>query len=525
MNLDFQQGVVIYPIDGGLQSFLSYSSGFVSLTTTNGHTDVTLAYGSENYLLSEPSTINNAWGPLPPSTDCWLYWDINLHTGVRTFGFTTLPPIYSSGTPASPAENQHWFNTSSRKMYVYTSGNFRETLRVFAAKVNNSTFTPLGTGFPSRPFAGTQAGLNSLNQPAGRIIVDSAGGPVRRSDGKFFTSEDTFFTNGSPVNVIRLEANVLTAVAYEPIAKFQVVKFSDFGQISLANYDDIGNTTLAMALEDLDGQEVGTVCIQGHITNPSWNWQTVGANLWVSQGGELTDVDPHVANSFVYPNGHVPVARVITRQGVIFDQGLGGKGDRGETGLAGGVQFANTTTYGVARLSVGPAAVDAPIAVGDNDPRLSNKVLKAGDTMTGPLILHGTPTSTLEAATKQYVDTNISSITTDINVFSASQSIAPHTLLDQATIVVDAALSNNFRLQLSGNRQMGVPTNLADGMVINFYIKQDGVGGRTLTFPAIYDFGIAGHPILSPTPSGKDLVSCYYDAQDNVLLCNFRGGV
>ena len=41
----------------------------------------------------------------------------------------------------------------------------------------------------------------------------------------------------------------------------------------------------------------------------------------------------------------------------------------------------------------------------------SNNVLKAGDTMTGPLILSRSPVSSMEAATKQYVDTSRMQIT------------------------------------------------------------------------------------------------------------------
>lgn len=439
MNIDFQQGVVIYPIDSGLQSFLSYSGGFVTLTTTNGRTDVAFAYGSENYLLSESSNVTNAWGPLPSSTDCWLYWDINLQSGVRTFGFTTLAPIYSAATPSSPVEGQCWFNTGLRKMYVYTSGNFREALRVFAAKVNNSTFTPLGSGNALKPFAGSQAGLNTPNTPTGRIVVGDTGLPIRRSDGKFFTSEDNFFVNGSPVNVIRLEANILTATAYEPIAKFQVVKFSAFGLISLAGYDDTGNATIAMAMEDLDGQEVGTVCVQGHVTNPSWNWSTVGAKLWISEAGVLTEFDPHVTNALIYPQSQVAVGRVVTPTSILFDQGLGGKGDRGEKGLSGGVQYADAVTYGVTRLSLNPAAFETPIAVGDNDPRLSNKVLKAGDTMTGPLVFTGgssqvtlpnLPTIGAHAANKTYVDSAVSGIDLSSRVAKAGDTMSGYLTLN-----------------------------------------------------------------------------------------------
>lgn len=319
MILDFQQGIVSYPIDTGLQSFLSYAGGYVTLRALNGRTDIAFAHGLENYLLSESTTVPNAWGPLPTTTDCWLYWDIDLRTAIRSFGFTTLAPLYTSTRPSSGVDGQHWFDTSARKMYVFQSGNFREVVRVFAAKVNNANFTPLGSGGP-RPYAGSQAGLNTLGKPTGRIIVDDAGKPIRRSDGRFFTSESDFFVNGSPVNSIKLEANILTATADEPLAKFQVVKFVDFDHVMLASYDDTGTTAIAMLMEDLDSGETGAICLQGLITNPAWNWTTPGSRVWVSTSGQLTEIDPHVANSLAYPEPRNPIGRVISRTSLFFDQ-------------------------------------------------------------------------------------------------------------------------------------------------------------------------------------------------------------
>ena len=405
MILNFQQGIITYPTVGGLQGFLAKTGNYVSITTTFGRIDVTVAHGTENYLHTEPSSVPNAWGPLPANTDCWLYWDFDAQSAVRTFGYTQIAPIYSSTQPTSPVNDLHWFNTATRRMYVYSSGVFQHKIRVFAAKVNNSTFTPLGSNNTLKPFAGTQAGLTTVGSIAGRIIVDDAGNPLRRSDGRFFTTESDFFVNGSPANTIKLEANVLTGVAVEPMAKHHVVRFIDFGQIALAGYNDIQTTTIAMLMEDLTTGNVGTICMQGVITNPDWDWTVVGAPLWVSEGGVLTETDPHVANALVYPTSKPAVARVVTPTSIIFDQGLGGKGDRGEKGVAGGVALASTTSFGVVRMSTAPADADNPIAVSDNDTRLSNKVLKAGDTMTGPLVLNADPTLALHAATKQYVDT------------------------------------------------------------------------------------------------------------------------
>ncbi len=68
----------------------------------------------------------------------------------------------------------------------------------------------------------------------------------------------------------------------------------------------------------------------------------------------------------------------------------------------------------VAMQTVSRSYVDTAIAaaVAGHPLDQSNPyVLKAGDTMTGPLVLPGDPTSPLQAAEKQYVDTSISGLT------------------------------------------------------------------------------------------------------------------
>ena len=403
MRINFRQGIISYPVSGSAQAFLVKTGNYVTLQASSRPVEVAFAHKDTDYLLTESADMPNAWGPLPANTDCWLYWDIDRLTGVRTFGYTTVEPDYDDQIIAG-TDGMHWFNSTDNVMNAYFAGAYHEVVRVFAAKVNNSTFSGLGVGFPSRPFAGSQVGDYTPNVTVGHIIADSTGSPIRRNNGTFFTTESDFFVNGSPINPIRLEATIVNGAAQEMMAKFQVVKFSDFGELHLAGYNDIQTTTIAMLMEDLSWFDVGNVCIQGLITNPDWDWTVVGAPLWVSEGGVLTETDPHVANALVYPTSKPAVARVVTPTSIIFDQGLGGKGDRGEKGVAGGVALASTTSFGVVRMSTAPADADNPIAVSDNDTRLSNKVLKAGDTMTGPLVLNADPVVALGAATKQYVD-------------------------------------------------------------------------------------------------------------------------
>lgn len=104
------------------------------------------------------------------------------------------------------------------------------------------------------------------------------------------------------------------------------------------------------------------------------------------------------------------------------------------------------------------------------------------------------------------------------NIFTKNQSVSPVALTDWATIAVDASLSNNFKLTLGGNRTLANPTNLTEGMVLNFALTQDGTGGRTLAYGNLYKFAGGIVPALSSVAGAKDFMSCYYDGA--VLLCN-----
>lgn len=419
MRIDFRQGIISYPTAGNLQTFLVVSGNSVSLRAAVTPVQIAFAHGDADYLFTESEDVNNAWSRLPPTTKCWLYWDINTLTGQRTFGYTDRQPIVAATPPSSAAVGQMVFDLSTNTMYQYVAPTVRKpVIRVFACAIQGTTILPLGSGFPQKPFAGTQVGLNVPGAP-GQIITDQSGTPIRLGGGVFMTTEDDLFVKGSAVNPVRIDATVVTAAAAETVARYQVVKFSNFGEVQLASYDDIEETAIAMAMEDILTQQTGTVCLQGKITNPAWNWTTVGAKLWVSEAGLLTETDPHVANAFVFPVGKAPVGRVISRDTIIFDQGLGGKGERGAPGASSGIEKATEVVYGIVRLSVPTEVAGDPVVVGSNDPRLSDKVLRSGDTMTGPLILSGSPTTDLQAATKQYVDSRSLNDLTDVNSVGA----------------------------------------------------------------------------------------------------------
>jgi hypothetical protein len=93
-------------------------------------------------------------------------------------------------------------------------------------------------------------------------------------------------------------------------------------------------------------------------------------------------------------------------------------------------------------------------------------------------------------------------------------------LVDAATIIVNAAAYNDFRVTLGGNRIMGAPANPANGQVITFLITQPASGGPyTLTWNAVYDFGATGAPTLSTTASDADALGFKYIAAKTAWCC------
>ncbi len=534
MRIDFRQGIIKYPFTNNQQTFLIKQGSYVTLSTDNGIIDYTTIHGDQDYLFTETSNVPNAWGPFDPNTDYWLYFDINLLTGVRTFGSTKLIPFIGNGLtigyqevvfnnitlttntnitttnfdfninidgtihtfiidgnncstfellisefntkldpyayvefntentslkfisktagehslitltydstvimslltgfdyinqpvigtdiPTTFIQDQHWFNTLTNKMNVYDGSKWNEVIRVFAAKLNNNTFTPLGSSYnilsydgqliPSNtntPFAGSQVHITATDVIAGRILFDGNGKPIKKSNGAFFTTEDEFFINGSPVNSIKLESNVLRAIAREYIPKYHVVKYSDFDNINLAHYNDIQKNVLAIMVEDTSIDQVGTMCVEGVFYNTQWNWSTVGIPLWIDDTGAFTETNLFITDLINHPYEKPPVAWVLSPTSILFDQNFGGRIIHQTN--TGNTIVATPTLSGISKLSVPAIDPSDPIVVGDNDPRLNPYIHPLTHTAN---IITTTPYgditgTTLDIQLQQIIDSN-----------------------------------------------------------------------------------------------------------------------
>jgi hypothetical protein len=106
---------------------------------------------------------------------------------------------------------------------------------------------------------------------------------------------------------------------------------------------------------------------------------------------------------------------------------------------------------------------------------------------------------------------------TTLGVWTANQAVTPVALTSGTNVAINAALSNNFKLTMAGACKLTNPTNLTEGMVLNFAIDQDATGGRTLTFDTLFKWPNGSAPTWVTTASAKNFFSAYYDG--SILRC------
>ncbi len=97
------------------------------------------------------------------------------------------------------------------------------------------------------------------------------------------------------------------------------------------------------------------------------------------------------------------------------------------------------------------------------------------------------------------------------NDWTAGQAIAEVQITYAATIAPDAAESNAFWVDLTGNVILDQPTNPKAGQVLTIMFKQDATGGRTLTM-GVTLYGSAGDDLaLTVAANAIDMLILYYD--------------
>lgn len=363
MILTFSQGIVSHQTDLlGTQQFLLQTGGNVTLNVSPDPTVLAFAHRDTHYLFTESITVANAWlGPFSSGTDYYLFWDINLSTGIRTFGHTLLEPVTSSSPPLNPPVDLHWYDTTKRIMKYWNGVSWVEVLRVFAAKYESATnFISMSINSPA--FVGTQVGIEG-NFEVGSLIFDPDGNPLKRNRRRFFTSEDLFTTGLPTSSRVRIESFVVDGLAVQPMAAYTAVSFSDFHEISPLNPTTHRTSVFGLIEKEVIGGELVKVTVDGVVNNLAWDWDFVNQQIFTDSTGQLVTV----AGGYTPLPEQVPVALAIDKTTILLRPArltLDG------SGAAAPVVPATTVALGTVLISVPPTDPLLPIAVEDNDPRL-----------------------------------------------------------------------------------------------------------------------------------------------------------
>lgn len=98
------------------------------------------------------------------------------------------------------------------------------------------------------------------------------------------------------------------------------------------------------------------------------------------------------------------------------------------------------------------------------------------------------------------------------------------TLTDAATVAWDVNSGYNAQVTLGGNRTIGAPTNLKDGVVYTLNLIEDATGSRLPSFHSIWDFGVLIAPTLQTAAGKVDKVTAQYNSGRGKLEAAFWRG-
>lgn len=151
----------------------------------------------------------------------------------------------------------------------------------------------------------------------------------------------------------------------------------------------------------------------------------------------------------------------------------------------------------------------------------TTRQIVGGGLVTGGGDLTADRTLTVTAANAGQIRAG-SSTTTVVRPNELRTSAAFIALTDAATVAWNTQTGYNAAVILGGNRLIGAPTGLYDGVVYSLKLVQDATGSRTVTWDAIWDWGDAGAPTLSTGANKIDRVYAQYDSTAGKLVATFK---
>ena len=124
---------------------------------------------------------------------------------------------------------------------------------------------------------------------------------------------------------------------------------------------------------------------------------------------------------------------------------------------------------------------------------------------------HKDASTTVKGVVELATNTEVNGGTDTTRAVTTASLYTTQTLTDAASITWDLSLGAMATVTLGGNRALANPTNLVNGASYILIIKQDGTGGRTLSFGSTYKFADGVDPVLSTGINAVDLIAFLSD--------------
>jgi hypothetical protein len=264
----------------GNPDFLKVAGDYIQIYVSETPLSFIVADGDSHYLIEERAGIQRAWGPFYDTVGITynLYVDVNPVSAVVSRSYTSSEVVYSTDEP-DHVNGIHWYDENTHKMFVSADDTWVPVIRFFVGTFSNGALITYNKYF------------DSIENNAGFIVYDYDNKGVRKSNGKFLTTQDsTRLNTGTFSNAINPEDREYVASPTEQIPAFTFVAVSGDNKISIANSSNINKLPIGMVLEAVSVGDTVNVHTEGIVINPQWNFDSsqIGKFVYCDVNGEIT---------------------------------------------------------------------------------------------------------------------------------------------------------------------------------------------------------------------------------------------
>lgn len=312
-----------------------------------------------------------------------------------------------------------------------------------------------GAGTVTLPTTGTLATLAGTETLTNKSI---SGGQITSAVANA-TLAATVTTNANLTGDVTSAGNATTLTNAPVIAKVLTGYVSGAGTVAATD-------SILAAIQKLNGNDATNANLTGDVTS--------------------------TGNATTIANDAVTYAKMqnVSATDKLLGRSTAGAGDTEEiTCTAAGRALIDDTTAAAQATTLGLGTGDSPQFTAVNIGHATNTTIT--QVSAGVIAVEGNTVAMLAAT----------------QTFSAAQVGTYTTLTDGATISINLAANNFFKVLLGGNRTLAVPTGIVQGQNFIITAYQDGTGSRTVAFAWVYQFPGGSAPTLTTGKYTKDTLA------------------